>query len=208
MCKKFKLFLNRMLEFLRSITNKHQTTIPLEFSQDLNWFLQFLKDFNGTTFFDNKSYDASVELDACPTGLGGRWGEVVYTVPIQASDAMLNIAHTEMLNVLVALRLWRNQWFNKKIQICCDNQASVEVLNSGRTRDRTLAAIARNIQLIAALSEIEIKVVHIPGKNNCVADLLSRWDNTHANYNKLQQILPAHRWIFVPHHYLDINWSI
>ena len=128
-----RFFLNRMLEFLRSITNKRQTTIPLEFPQDLNWFLQFLKDFNGTTFFDNKSYDASVELDACPTGLGSRWGDVVYTVPIQASDAMLNIAHTEMLNILVALRLWRNQWFNKKIQICCDHQASVEVLNLGRT---------------------------------------------------------------------------
>ena len=36
----------------------------------------------------------------------------------------------------------------------CDNEAVVHVLNSGRTRDLTLAAIARNIQLQIATCEL------------------------------------------------------
>ena len=44
-------FLNRMLEFLRGIPEGNKVQIPLEFHQDLNWLLQFLKKFNGVTFF-------------------------------------------------------------------------------------------------------------------------------------------------------------
>ena len=50
----------------------------------------------------------------------------------------------------------------------------MHILNSGKTRDLTLAAIARNIQLLLAIYNIDIIVKHIPGKNNMVADLLSR----------------------------------
>ena len=39
-----------------------------------------------------------------------------------------NIAHLEILNVLVALKIWGNAWANKSIQIMCDNIAVVEVL--------------------------------------------------------------------------------
>ena len=156
----------------------------------------------------NKDVDASVELDTCPTGLGGRWGQQVYTVPLHAEFSNFNIAHTEMLNILVAIRLWHQQWYNKTIRICCDNKASVEVLTSGRTHDRTLAAIARNIQLTAALSEIDLKVVHIPGKDNCIADLLSRWNITVSQSIKLNKLLPVHNWVPIPLQYLEIDWSI
>ena len=67
-------FRNRMLEFF-SITQKTDIPISAEFAQDLNWFIKFLKDFNGITFFENTQFDASIELDANPTGLGGRWGQ-------------------------------------------------------------------------------------------------------------------------------------
>ena len=53
----------------------------------------------------------------------------------------------------------------------CDNQAIVSVLTSGRTQDRILAAIARNILLELAACDIELKVIHVLGKNNPVADL-------------------------------------
>ena len=52
------------------------------------------------------------------------------------------------------------------------------VIKSGRTRDMILAAYARNICMLAAVFDIEITVIHLPGVENTVADLLSRWDNT------------------------------
>ena len=49
--------------------------------------------------------------------------------------------------------------------MACDNQAGVQVLNSGKTRDLTLAAIARNIQFHVATRDIDLRVTHIPGKS-------------------------------------------
>ena len=58
----------------------------------------------------------------------------------------LQIVHLEMLNILAALKIWHHYWANKKVAIACDKLAVVQVLSSCRTRDLTLAAIARNIQ--------------------------------------------------------------
>ena len=53
----------------------------------------------------------------------------------------------------------------------------VEVLTTGRTRDTILATCSRNIWLIAALFNIDFIFSHIPGVQNTVTDLLSRWRN-------------------------------
>ena len=45
----------------------------------------------------------------------------------------LNIVHLEMLNILVALRVWNQCWAKSRVRIACDNEAVVHVLNSGRT---------------------------------------------------------------------------
>ena len=73
--------------------------------------------------------------------------------------------------------------------------AVVEGLNFGRARDPTLALIARNIWLICAIFHIQIVVVHIPGQNNVLADLLSRWQFTVDNCTQLAHILPDYSWI-------------
>ena len=112
----------------------------------------------------------SLELDASLTGLVARWGNQVYALTIPSDYLDFNIAHLEMLNILVVLKVWYLQWANKKVSIACDNEAVVHDLNSGRTKDLTPAAIARNIQ--AAISNIDLKGRHIPRKSNVVADLL------------------------------------
>ena len=113
-----------------------------------------------------------------------------------------------MLNLLVAIRLWGKQWASRKVVLHCDNQAVVAVLTIGRTCDRTLAAIARNIKMPAAILNINLITIHILGKNNPIADLLSRWDITADPTKKLNQMLPNHTFNFVPQLYLHIDWSI
>ena len=100
-----------------------------------------------------------------------------------------------MLNVVVALKVWSQLWANKKVKIFCDNQAIVEVLNTGKTKDPFLATCARNVWLITAIFNIEIIVIHVPGKNNPVADLLSRWITTINPEHKLRQWMPDFIWI-------------
>ena len=56
----------------------------------------------------------------------------------------------------------------------CDNIAVVEVVNSGYSKDSTLAQLFRVLFFAKAQWEVEIKVVHIPGQQNVLADALSR----------------------------------
>ena len=78
-----------------------------------------------------------------------------------------------MLNILVALRVYGQASHGKKLLIHCDNQAVAAILNSGATRDLTLAATARNVFMESARCDINLNIIHILGKNNPIGDLLS-----------------------------------
>ena len=96
----------------------------------------------------------------------------------------------------------------KKLLVHCDNQAVVAILNSGATRDLTLAAIARNIFMESAKCDISLSVIHILGKDNPIADLLSRWYITDKANTKLRDMIPQPRWVNIPSNILEIDWSI
>ena len=53
------------------------------------------------------------------------------------------------------LNIWVKYWTNKLVKICCDNEAVVRILTSGKTRDDLLALYARSIWLLAASNDIE-----------------------------------------------------
>ena len=71
---------------------------------------------------------------------------------------------TEMLNILVAVSVWSHSWSVKSILIYCNNQAVVSVLNSGKTHDMILAALAHNICMQTPMADITIKLIYITGK--------------------------------------------
>ena len=111
-----------------------------DFKRDLRWFAKFLPTYNGISLYDHKQVDVTLELDACLTGFGGRSGNFVYHLPIERGFRNWTIVHLEMINILIAIRLFKFQWASKKVLIRCDNEAVVTVLKSGKTRDPYLAA--------------------------------------------------------------------
>ena len=203
-----RFFLNRLLDVLRSMHDKDQGVLSQEAQRDINWFQKFLLTFNGITIFDHRPIAHEIELDACLQGLGARWGSQVFAFPLPLGYLNYNIAHLEMLNILVVLRVWQNFWAKTRVRIACDNEAVVQVLGSGHTRDLTLAAIARNIQLQVATWDINLQVIHIPGKDNQIADLLSRWNLTENPQSKLLHLLPHHQWVPVQEDHLKNDWCI
>ena len=108
-----------------------------------------------------------------------------------------DIAHLEMVNVAVALYVWRQCWANKRIKIHCDNKAVEDILTYVRTRDATMATCAHNIWLLAALYNrcICLTVVHTEGHNNSIADLLSSWNYTKDNVRTLHTFIPNPVWM-------------
>ena len=96
-----------------------------------------------------------------------------------------------MINILVALKLFCKNWAKQVVRLFCDNSAMVQVLQSGRTKDPYLAACARNVWLLAAKHDIQITYVHIAGKKNRAADLLSRWTSSFKDIQELLKLLSA-----------------
>ena len=160
---------NSMLQTLRSGHIHSRITLDLEFHRDRRWFDRFLPLYNGVSLYDHKKCDHQVHLDACLQGLGwggGGWQNLVYHLPVVYGYKNLNIAHLEIVNILVAVRAFCYQWASKSILIHCDNQVVVSVLQSGKARDPFLGTCARNIWLWAATHDIEVSYVHLLGKYN------------------------------------------
>ena len=206
--KPAQFFLNRMLHLLRCNTDKNQILLTNEFHRDLNWFNTFLVPYNGITFFDHKHPHHTVYLDACLTGLGAIFGHHIYSLPIPIGYNDYTIVHLEILNIVVALKLWGESWQDQVIEIMCDNMAVVEVLTSGRARDPTLATCARNIWLLTALFNIQLLVKHVPGVQNQTADLFSRWQNTDSQIAKLNSLVPECEWMLVHLDHTHLNKNI
>ena len=206
--KPARFFLNRMLPLLRDNFDNKQIRLNDSFFKDLNWFNTFLDTHNGVTFYSLKSPQIQIHLDACLTGLGGCYRNMVYYLPVDTSQQDFHITQLEMANVVVALKIFAEIWQNQRISLYCDNMAVVEVLKKGKTRDSYLATCARNIWLISSLFNIQLDIIHIPGKYNQVADLMSRWDQTLNPIDKLSKLVPNWKYIQTHQDLLLLNFSI
>ena len=193
---------------LRDQAHKSLITLPPPFFRDLQWFKTFLPQYNGVTMYDIRPVTAEIFLDASLTGLGGVFGQFVYALPIPKNYMNYNIAQLEILNIVVALKVWGQNWANKRIQIFCDNRAVVDTLNSGRAKEDTLATCAHNIWLLTAMFNITLITSHVYGVRNATADLLSRWNNTPNNGKKLSQLLTNPIWVDTHLDLTLLNYSI
>ena len=178
-----------MLTLLRQNYENTKILITSECRKDLAWFNSFLSHYNGVTYYEQNHCHSEVHLDVCLTGLGASYESMVYALPIPKGYMNYNIAHLEILNIVVTRKVWAQYWANKRIKVHCDNMAVVEVLRNGRARDNTLALLARNIWLICAMFNIHITVLHIPGRSNVLADLLSRWQFSSVVFQLLSNLI-------------------
>ena len=65
-----------------------------------------------------------------------------------------------------------------------------------------MATCARNVWLLAAMFNINLIVSHIKGSENTVADILSRWQQTSDNFQKLHDLIEFPVWVDI---YLDLT---
>ena len=79
------------------------------FKRDFTWFNTFLPVYNSVTFF-KYILTRNVYLDACTTGLGAIFEKQVYVLLLKEHWQAANIAALEIVNILVALKVWHLQW--------------------------------------------------------------------------------------------------
>ena len=104
---------------------------------------------------------------------GGWGGEYCYfDFPSQFSE--WHISALEMLTLVVCVKLWCKDWAGKKIQVFCANQSCVTSINSGKIKDKAMAACLRELAFASALGSFQIRAVYITSGDNRYPDLLSR----------------------------------
>ena len=209
--KPTRLFTNRMLDTLREAPQQRATSLSYQFKQDVLFFVELLPIFNGRRIMGKRllPYQHQVELDACLTGCGAVAGDQYYATPFP-SDFIKEghtIAHLEMLNIAVAIKVWSKRWAGWTVQIYCDNLNSVCVLQTGKSRDEFMRGCAREVFLYTAACDIDVQVCHRPGVDMIWADALSR-EHTSSKYAdrvRNDDHLKAATRLQVPSQFFDIR---
>ncbi len=83
-----------------------------------------------------------------------------------------------MVTLTIAIKLWCSKLSGTRLTLLCDNEATVAVVNSGHSKDSFMQVCLRELCFYTALYQLEIHVVHFPGIQNRILDLLSRWKGT------------------------------
>ena len=101
------------------------------------------------------------------TGNGTVRQDRVYATPrCDIVGFELNITHLEMLNLIIALKVWGHFWQNSSIIIYCDNMSVVQVVETSKTRDPLLALCIHNIWFLRACYDIDLEVRHVLGRHS------------------------------------------
>lgn len=120
--------------------------------------------------------DQCLLMDACLTGCGAAWNNQFYRskFPVNILQEKHHISRLELLNIMVALKVWCTNFAGKKLRLYCDNSAAVYLLQTGKSRDSFMLACAREIWYLAALHDFIVQAEHRPGAEMELADSLSR----------------------------------
>ena len=148
-------------------------------------------------------------VDASLQQVGGIWNNKVYSCDIlQRIKDLVSIVQLEAANIMLAGRLWGNEWANCKVNIWCDNLSVVHACQSQRIKDNWLMACCRTLWYISAKHNIEFQVQHIYVTDNVKADILYRWYI--YKHSKLQEVkyLQQCIWVEVNNDMLWPNFNI
>lgn len=149
--------------------------------KDLEMWLLFLTRFNGTAIFPEVTWAEGSDLElftdaSSELGFGGyfagkwfqgRWPNASYT--------SFSIAWLEFFPILVAVIAWAEQLKGKKIIIRSDNMAVVSIINRQTSKCPKIMRLVRFFILQCLKVNLAFCAKHIIGKQNNIADSLSRF---------------------------------
>ena len=179
-CVKFsRVFVSRIIALVRTLkAQRDKAKMVYDIKKDILWWDTFIEQFNGIEYMTDENIDISIYGDAQPTG-GGAWNpdtRECFTVPFPAhmasSDVPIHVK--EFWIVIVSIRLWGDKWMGRTIQIFCDNDAVVDVINYQKPKDIVMQELLREFLFLVCNYKFAPILSKIKSKENDVADYLSR----------------------------------
>lgn len=168
-------------------------------NSDIAMWARFLKDWNGVSFFlnDNVTVAADMRLytDATDTSYGGffdnKWFQGYF--PEEILNEQTSMAFFELYPIVMSCILWGHTWSRHRILFYCDNSTTVEIINKGRSKIPSIMKLMRKLTYHSAINSFIIHAKHIPGRQNCIADAISRFQMA-----KFRNLAPAAEMFPIP----------
>lgn len=153
--------------------------------KDLQTWLLFFNTFNGISVFHDRFWqsneDVSLYTDssaAIGNGFGvifqSKWTYGVWPTSWHERGLTSSITVLEYFPILVAIYIWGHTLRNKKLLFKCDNEAVVQIINVQTSKDKNVMVLVRALTLKCLQLNLVVRAEHIPGKQNVLADHLSR----------------------------------
>lgn len=177
-----RVFISRLLIWMHGLGDCEYKKINDEVRKDIRWWEIAIRNFPGTSLIWHLALedpDTELASDANLTGCGAHSvTEFYHTLfPPFVLQQTSHISQREILTIAVTLKVFAAQIQGKKLIFYCDNQASVECVNSGRTRDKYMLKVLREIAYLSMKHEFLIRARFLDTKKNRPADILSRWND-------------------------------
>ena len=176
-----RTFIRRLID-LSTTVNKlsHRISLNSEAREDLRWWSSFLPLWNGKYKILEPSVTQSVHLNLFTDASGkegfgiyfdgkwvaGRWPEKFLQNSIQWK---------ELFPIYLSCVIWAPLFHRKRLEFHCDNQAVVDIWASNTTKSKEIMPILRKMFFVSASHNFTVKVSHIRGVSNSIADSLSRF---------------------------------
>ena len=194
-----RFYLRRLQSKINSLSSPwHRTRVTAPMRADMQWWLDFIHVFNGTTPMVERRPITPVHIDACPVAGGAVYLNDYVYIPwtLWPGTENLHINFKETLSLEPAINKWAPLWSNKKVIINCDNQAAVGIINRGSTSNPLVMASLRRIFWLSAIYNFRIKAVYLPGIEN-LADAVSRLHEPQGII-RLHKLLTMNKYMYSP----------
>ncbi|XP_072051535.1 uncharacterized protein [Amphiura filiformis] len=149
--------------------------------RDLEMWLLFLDNFNGTTIIPEQAWFVESDLQLFTDSSGkigfggyfqGKWFQGKWP---NAKFKNRSIAWLEFFPILVSVVLWGEQLTGKRIMLRSDNMPVVKIINKQSSKCPQIMKLVRFFVLQCLKLNLAFCARHIPGKVNDIADALSRF---------------------------------
>ena len=173
-------FLRRLFDKTKGLRKPYfKTNLNKETKADIRTWLQFLKNYNGKSFFRGADIFTSESLklytDAAQEhGFGAVFEANWFYGEWPNSWKGYNITILELFPIVLALEIWGDKLKSKCIRLFTDNIAVMHIINKQTSKDPIIMILIRRLVLHCLKHNIEFQAEHVPGKVNVLADSLSR----------------------------------
>ena len=174
-----RAFLGRLFKLLQGAQTKKVIFWDKNTINDLNMWITFLQDYNGTTFFRSlqvmHSNTINLQADASKKGYGATFGRLWVQGEYPTDWQALNIAILEFYPIYLLMNMFGEKIKNSLVIFYTDNEAVSHIIKDTMTRDKIILYFLRNVTLKMVQYNIDLRAEHVPGVKNILCDKISRF---------------------------------